>query len=127
MTGTSSPTGFRNTSQAESAEQGWKSLTTYGAETTIKENIYRAGNIAAFNMALYGAYSFLTGPMGIVSYVAIALAVRKIASTAIGYCVYPAALASFKGYIKQVGQWQIKASVKRIGYSICAYFRCRIW
>ena len=104
---------FRNTSQAESEEQSWKSLTTYHAKTTPQENICRGGNIAMLGTALYGAYSYLTGPMGIASYAGIALAVRKIASTAIGYCVYPAALTSLpcgnKGYIQEAGQQQIQA------------------
>src|ERR1700722_11911088 len=113
MATTSSLSEFRNMSQAESKESNWKSLTTYHAQTTLQEKICRGGNVAVLGTALYGVYSYFTGPMGIISYTGITLAVRKIASIAIGYCVYPAALTSQhcgkKRSIQKEGRQQIQA------------------
>ncbi len=112
MAAISSISRFRETPQAESREN-WKSIATYHAQTTFQEKICRVGNIAILGPALYGVYSCLTGPMGAIAYVGIALAARKVASTVIGYCVYPAALTSMqcgeKRSLQKMGQQQIQA------------------
>jgi hypothetical protein len=81
--------------QSERGVGNWISLKTYHAKSTTEEKANRIGNNIVFGIALYGAYAYLTGPIGPVSYAAIALTARKILSTMIGYMVYPAAFTSF--------------------------------
>lgn len=87
----------------------WKTLETYNAKTTSEEKICRIANNLVFGAAIYGAYSYMTGPLGLVSYAAMALASRKVASTLIGYFAYPAAFTSLpfvKGKFQIYGLWQ---------------------
>lgn len=72
-------------------QKDWKTLETYNAKTTSEEKICRLANNLVFGAAIYGAYSYMTQPLGLVSYAAMALASRKLASTLIGYFAYPAA------------------------------------
>lgn len=80
---------------AETQKTDWKTLTDYQAHTTVYEKINRVANHLTFGTALYGAaQASFAGPLGILSYAGMAFAMRKLASTIIGYAVYPAAVES---------------------------------
>ncbi|MEC7838573.1 MAG: hypothetical protein VX777_00885 [Chlamydiota bacterium] len=105
--------------QCEKSEQDWKTLTRYDAPSNQQEKICRVANNLILGVALYGAYSYYTGPIGLVSYAGMALAARKLASTTIGYLVYPAALTSVHylcdDYLQKLGNRRLDA-LKQEGY-----------
>lgn len=76
----------------------WLTLNTFEADTTVSEKVNRLANNVVFGASLYGLYAFATGGTGVAvyaSYLSMGLAARKIASTTVGYLVYPAAFTSF--------------------------------
>lgn len=102
------------TKKNENFETDWLSVSKYEAETDTLDKVSRVMNNLAFGAAIYGFYSFTTGGTGIIdyaSYLSMGLAARKIASTTIGYLVYPAAITSFpccgKGYLEKQGKREI--------------------
>lgn len=89
-----------NKSQQKDLEDrpNWLSLPKYEAETTVSDKVSRIVNNLTFGAGLCGIYAFATGGAGVLayaSYLSFGLAMRKIASTTIGYLVYPAAFTSF--------------------------------
>lgn len=94
------------------AQPNWLSLSKYEAESTVSEKVTRVANNVIF---AYGAYVLAMGEteaIPYISYLSLGLALRKAASTAIGYLVYPAALTSFsrseKDYLIECGNSQIR-------------------
>jgi hypothetical protein len=76
----------------------WLTVDKFEADTTVSEKINRLANNVVFGASLYGLYAFATGGTGVAvyaSYLSMGLAARKIASTTVGYLVYPAAFTSF--------------------------------
>lgn len=76
----------------------WLSLTQFKAQSTLLDSISRLVNSFICGASVYGLYACVTrrtGLLACVSYLAMALAARKVATAVIGYAVYPAALISF--------------------------------
>lgn len=75
----------------------WLSRTTFEVESSPSDKIARVANNVAFGASVVGIYSILTGGTGLIayaSYLSMCVAVRKIASTILGFFVYPAAKSS---------------------------------
>jgi hypothetical protein len=79
----------------------WQSLKSFTASTTLSEKVWRVANnllFAAAGLSLYAIGSRTirqTSPaLSYASYVVLALTVRKIVSTIIGFAVYPATFFS---------------------------------
>jgi len=107
-------------SSSAAVEQDWKLLTTYQAKSSSQEKVYRAVNIIVLGTALYGAGAIFTGPVGLVTYAGWILGVRKIASTAIGYLVYPIAFETLLGtvnYCIKMDEME-RDSLKKAGYLV---------
>lgn len=94
--------------EVESKEGEWKSVNKFHAKVPLGDHFFRAANYGVMGAAVFGAYGFVTGPMGAVSCIALAPAARKVISTALGYFAYPAALNSFPwgegNYLKRIGE-----------------------
>lgn len=76
----------------------WQSLKSFTASTTLSEKVWRIVNNLLFvagGLSLYtlARRTILPPTLSYASYVILALTVRKIASTIIGYAVYPAAFS----------------------------------
>ncbi len=78
--------------QAIGVRQSGPSLITFYAKTTFSEKAWRVANNALFSAAVYSGYALASGNVRniprIVYYISLALAVRKIVATVLGYCTY---------------------------------------
>jgi hypothetical protein len=75
-------------------QPNWVSLSSYKAETTLLDKVHRVANHLIFGAGLFGIYAFAKGGSGgfvYASYLSLALALRKVLCTSLGYLVYPAA------------------------------------
>jgi len=105
--------------QVKSQEQDWKSLTTFRADTTLREKMGRVAYAVLFGTALCCACAHFVWPAVAIASVGAILVVRKIVSVVIGYIVCPAALTSFsrerKRSLREEGDRQIEV-LRENGY-----------
>lgn len=78
-------------------QPNWLSVSNFEANVALTDKVSRVANLLISGTALYGLYALMTGVNGLLaytSYLSMGLVARKIASTIIGYLVYPAAIKS---------------------------------
>ncbi len=92
----------------------WQSLQTFTASTTLSEKMWRVVNTLLFAAAPLAIYGFVSrnihrapATLFYASYLVLALTIRKIFSTIIGYAVYPVILFGFTKH--QLAQGEIEA------------------
>jgi len=100
--------------------KSWKDLESFEASTTLTDKFWRGMNIVLIPSTVYSVYALATGAVlvpQIVCCICIALAVRKIVSTLIGYVVYPATVMFSKNSCNQTETPEI-AQLERKGYIV---------
>ena len=88
----------------------WKDLNSFEASTTASEKFWRGMNIVLIPSTVYSVYALATGLVLIPQLaccICIALAVRKIVSTVIGYGIYPATFLYSKADCNQTANTYI--------------------
>jgi hypothetical protein len=75
----------------------WLSQTKFEVESSASDKVAHVANNVAFGASIVGIYAVATGGSGLIayaSYLSMGFAIRKIASTLLGFFVYPAAKSS---------------------------------
>lgn len=101
----------------ETVQPRWLNIKNFEGNTSLTEKVERVGNLAVGStclLSLFNSVSPRGTALAYASYLAWGLAGRKIASTILGYLVYPAAFTSFPYCGKEILQKRGKRQIDEL-------------